>query len=149
MPKPFFWTNLRWRTSDTNYGNQQVKIKSNGSLDRLKCRIVVRHYLQDTAMEDSWSPTAPFRSLKMFLADAARNRCRVHHLDFVGAFLQANIRGGIFVTLPKVYWDIWPEFIEYCGRPLRLVKCMCGITYSGKYWYLDLKDWLHEEGFTQ
>jgi hypothetical protein len=22
-------------------------------------------------------------------------------------------------------------------------------TYSGKYWYLDLKDWLHEEEFTQ
>jgi hypothetical protein len=52
---------------------------------------------------DSWSPTAPFRSLKMFLADAARNKCRVHQLDFVGAFLQANVRGRIFVSLPKVY----------------------------------------------
>ena len=100
-------------------------------------------------MEDSWSPTAPFRSLKMFLADAARNRCRVHQLDFVGAFLQANVRGRIFVTLPKVYGDIWPEFKEHCGRPLRLVKSMYGMTYSGKYWYLDLKEWLIEEGFTR
>jgi hypothetical protein len=80
--------------------------KSDGSLDKLKCRFVVRGDLQDTGMEDSWSPTAPFRSLKMFLADAARNRCRVHQLDFVGAFLQANVRGRIFVTLPKVYGDI-------------------------------------------
>jgi hypothetical protein len=23
------------------------------------------------------------------------------------------------------------------------------MVYSGKYWYLDLKDWRHEEGFTQ
>ncbi len=83
-------------TMETN----KVKIKSDGSLDKLKCRIVVRGDLQDTAMEDSWSPTAPFRSLKMFLADAARNRCRVHQLDFVGAFLQANVRGKIFVSLP-------------------------------------------------
>ncbi len=85
----------------------------------------------------------------MFLADAARNRCRVHQLDFVGAFLQGNVRGKIFVTLPLVYGVIWPEFKDYCGRPLRLVKSMYGMTNSGKHWYLDLKDWLYEEGFTQ
>ncbi len=53
------------------------------------------------------------------------------------------------MTLPKVYGDIWPEFKEHCGRPLRLVQSMYGMTYSGKYWYLDLKEWLIEEGFTQ
>jgi hypothetical protein len=26
---------------------------------------------------------------------------------------------------------------------------MYGMTYSGKYWYLDLKEWLLEEGFVQ
>jgi hypothetical protein len=52
----------------------------------------------------------------------------------------ANVRGRIFTTLSKVYGDIWPEFKDYCGRPLRLVKSMYGMTYSGKYWYLDLKD---------
>jgi hypothetical protein len=41
----------------------KVKIKSDGSLGKLKCRIVVRGDLQDTGMKDSWSPTAPFRSL--------------------------------------------------------------------------------------
>jgi hypothetical protein len=117
----------------------KVKIKSDGSLDKLKCRIAVRGDLQDTAVEDSWSPTALFRSLKMFLADAARNRCRIHQLDFVGAFLQANVRGRIFVSLPNIYRDIWPEFKVNCGRPLRLVKSMYGMTYSGKYWYLDFK----------
>jgi hypothetical protein len=61
-------------TMETN----KVKIKSDGSLNKLKCRIVVRGDLQDTGMEDSWLPVAPFRSLKMFLTDAARNRCRVH-----------------------------------------------------------------------
>ncbi len=92
-------------TMETN----KIKIKSDGYLDKLKCRIVVGGVFQDTAMENSWSPTAPFGSLKMFLADAARNICRVYQLDFVVAFLQANLRGKIFVTLPKVYRDIWPE----------------------------------------
>jgi hypothetical protein len=46
------------------------KIESDVSLGNLKCRIIVRGDLQDTAMEDSWSPTAHFRSFKMFIADA-------------------------------------------------------------------------------
>jgi hypothetical protein len=128
---------------------KKVKIKSDGSLDKLKCRIVMKGDLQDSAIADPWSPTAPFRSLKMFLADAARNIYRVHQLDFVGAFLQANDKGRTFVTLPKVYGDIWSDFKDYCGRHMRLVKSMYGMTYSGMYWYLDLKDWMHEEGYTQ
>jgi hypothetical protein len=48
-------------TMETN----KVKIKSDGSLDKQKCRNMVKVDLQDAAMEDSWSPTAPFRSLKI------------------------------------------------------------------------------------
>jgi hypothetical protein len=88
-------------TMETN----KVKIKSDGSLDKLKCRFVVRGDLQDTGMEDSWSPTASFRSLKLFSADTARNRYRVHQLDFVGAFLQANDEEESLSHYPK-YMEI-------------------------------------------
>jgi hypothetical protein len=77
-------------TMETN----KVKIKSDGSLNKLKCKVVVRGGLRDTAMEDSWSPTATSRSLKMFLADAVSNRCTVHQLDFVGAFCKPASEGG-------------------------------------------------------
>ena len=47
----------------------KVKIKSDGSFDKLKTRLVVRGDLQDKSItEDKWSPTASFRCLKMFLA---------------------------------------------------------------------------------
>ncbi len=67
-------------------------------------QIVVRGGLHDAAMEDSWSPTEPFRSLKMFLAYAAGNICRVHQLDFVGAFLQANVRGRNLCYFAQRLW---------------------------------------------
>lgn len=127
----------------------KVKIKSDGSLDKLKTRLVVRRDLQSKIIsEDTWSPTASFRSLKMFLAHACKNKLRVKQLDFIGAFLQANVRARIFVTIPKIFGILFPEYSEYCGVPLRLGKSMYGMTLSGKYWFLDLKEFLLEEGFT-
>jgi len=56
----------------------KVKVKSDGSLDKLKTRLVVRGDLRDKHItEDKWSPTASFRSLKMFLAHASRLKTRV------------------------------------------------------------------------
>jgi len=121
----------------------KVKVKSDGSMDKLKMRLVVRGDLQDKNItEDKWSPTASFRSLKMFLAHVSRMKARVKQLDFVGAFLQAKMRTCMFVTIPKIYGILFPEYSEYCGTPVRLAMSMYGTTLCGKYWYLDLTDYL-------
>jgi hypothetical protein len=121
----------------------KVKVKSDGTLDKLKTRLVVRGDLQNkTIAEDKWSPTASFRSLKMFLAHAVCLQCRVKQLDFIGAFLQANTRSRIFVTIPAVFGVLFPEYSKYCGIPLRLAMSIYGMTLSGKYWYLDLLEFL-------
>ena len=66
----------------------KAKIQSDGSLNNLKSRIVVRGDLQNKEMVGyNWSPTASMRTLKYFLADAAKHKTRVHQLDFIGAFL--------------------------------------------------------------
>ena len=52
----------------------KAKIQSDGSLDKLKLRIVVRGYLQNKEMVgDTWSPTASMRTLKYFLAYEAKH----------------------------------------------------------------------------
>jgi len=69
----------------------QVKILSDGSLDKLKTQIVVRGDLQSkTLTKDKLSPIASFRAFKMFLAHATRIKAPVKQLDFIGAFLQAK-----------------------------------------------------------
>ena len=69
-------------------GCLQRKIQSDGSLDKLKLRIVVRGDFQNKEMVgDTWSPTASMRNLKYFLADAAKHKARVHQKDFIGALL--------------------------------------------------------------
>ena len=76
------------------------KIQSDGSLDKLEMRIVVRGDLQNKELVgDTWSPTASMRNLEYFLADATKNIARVHQLDFIGVFLQAKVKNRVFLKL--------------------------------------------------
>ena len=57
----------------------KAKIQSDGSIDKLKLRIVVSGDLYNKELVgDTWSPTASMRNLKYFLVDAAKHRARVH-----------------------------------------------------------------------
>ena len=87
------------------------KIQSDGSLDKLKLRIVVRGDLQNKEMVgDTCSPTASMKTLKYFLADAAKHKARVHQIDFIGAFLQAKVKNRVLVKLDMRYADYFPEY---------------------------------------
>ena len=70
----------------------KAKIQSDGSLDKLKLRIVVRGDLQNKEIVgDTWSSTASMRILKYFLEDTAKNKARVHQLDFIVHILENNL----------------------------------------------------------
>ena len=66
----------------------KAKIQSDGNLERLKLRIVVRGDLHNKKLVgDTLSPTAPMSTLKYFLKDATKHKERVRQLYFIGAFL--------------------------------------------------------------
>ena len=132
------------------HGCDKAKIQSDGSLDKLKLRIVVRGDLQNKEMVgDTWSPTASMSTLKYFLADVAKHKARVHQLYFIGAFLQANIKNRVFVKFDIRYTDYFPEYAKYFGRALRLLKSMYGMTNSRKLFDDEFTEWLLEAGFIQ
>ena len=81
---------------------------------------------------DTWSPTASMRSLKYFLADAAKHKSIVHQLDFIGEFLQEKVKNRVFVKLDIRYTDYFPEYAKFFGGALILLKSMYGMTNSGK-----------------
>ena len=87
----------------------KVKIQSDGSLDELKLRIVVRGDFQNKVLVgDTWSPTTSKRTLKYFSADATKHKARVHQLYFIGEFLQANVKNMVFVNLDSRYIYYFP-----------------------------------------
>ena len=63
----------------------KATIQYDGSLDKLKLRIVVRGDLQyKDSIGDAWSPTASMRALKYSLVDSVKYKKIVHQLDFIG-----------------------------------------------------------------
>ena len=94
----------------------KAKIQSDGILDKLKLRIVVRGDMQNRDLVgDTWSPTASIRTLKYFLAYSAKHKARVHQLDLIGAFLQAKSKNRVFVKLDIRYTEYFPEYEKYFG----------------------------------
>ena len=78
----------------------KAKIQYDGSLDKIKNRIVVRGDFQNKELVgDTWSSTASMRNLKYILADATKHKAIVHYLDFIGAFLKEKFKNRIFVKL--------------------------------------------------
>ena len=44
-------------------------------------------------------------NLKYLLEDSAKHKERVQKLDFIGAFLQAEVKNGLFLKLNSRYTD--------------------------------------------
>ena len=82
----------------------KAKNQSDGSIDKLKLKIVVRGDIHNNELVgDTWSPTASTRNMKYFLVYAVKHKARVHHLDFIGSFLQGKDKNGVFVKLDSRY----------------------------------------------
>ena len=80
------------------------KIKSDGSPDKFKFVIVVREYLKNKEMIGyPWYPTVSTMNLKNLLGYDSKNRSRVHQLDFIGDFPQANVKHRVSVKLDIRY----------------------------------------------
>ena len=78
----------------------KAKIQSDGSLDKLKLRFVVRRDLNNKELVgDTWSPTASMRNFKYCLTDATKHKARIHQLYFNRVFLQAKVKNRVFVKL--------------------------------------------------
>ena len=95
----------------------KAKIQSDGIIDKLKLRIVVRGDLQNKEMVgDTWSPTDSMINLKYFLADVAKHKAEVHKLYFIRAFLQAKVKNRVFFKLGISYTDYFPKYFAYSGK---------------------------------
>lgn len=128
----------------------KCKLDKDGFIDKLKCRVVFRGDLyRPHATLDSWNPHADWTSLRIFLAVCARRGIFPAQCDLVQGYLQSKMRERVFVKFPQFWADYLPDDLkQYCGVPLLLLMALYGYTYSGKFLYEDVADFLRSQGFT-
>jgi Reverse transcriptase (RNA-dependent DNA polymerase) len=114
----------------------KTKLRSDGKVDKVKVRAAIRGDLDTSGPrdEDNSAPLATFRTLKVFLAEAARRQRHVYQADYVGAYLQAKMDRVIYVTLPAALAEVFPDLAEWFGVPLLLEKAAYGINAAGCLW---------------
>ena len=83
---------------------------------------------------DTWSQIESIRTLKYFLSYYFKHKERVHQLDFIGEFLQANVKDIVYVKLYRRYGDYFPEYCKYFVIPLILKKSMYGMNNYGIFY---------------
>jgi hypothetical protein len=125
----------------------RVKSTPDGSIEKLKARIALRGDLMrdNIIIPDTWCPIAGFRSLKIFLAMAARMKQRVYQLDYVAAFLQADVIGRKFTILPVDWKELFitnTEIHQLLGTPLLLKKSLYGGRVANLAWDDTQSEWL-------
>ena len=81
---------------------------------------------------DTLDITASMRTTKYFSAYASKHKARVHQLDFIVEFIQANVKHIFFAKLDSRYGEYFPEYAKYFGGPLSLKRSMYGVTNYGK-----------------
>ena len=71
---------------------------------------------------DTWYLTEPISTQKYFLSDNPKHKSRLYQFFFIGSFLQANMKHGVFVKFSSRYGEYFPEFVNYFGIPVVMNK---------------------------
>ena len=61
--------------------------------------------------------------------------------------MHSKVKSRVFVKLYSRYAGYFPEYSNYIGRALILLKSLYGMTKSGKLFSDEFTEWLLEAGF--
>ena len=120
------------------------KLAPDGSIARYKARLVAKGFMEKEGVDfdETFSPVAQYRTLKILLAIAAQYDLDLHHLDVVSAFLNGKLDHEIYMKQPE-------GFDDGSGRVCRLHKAIYGLKQASRCWNAELHSTLIGMGFYQ
>ncbi|KAH9293054.1 hypothetical protein KI387_041741, partial [Taxus chinensis] len=76
-----------------------------GTVDKCKARLVANGYAQKEGIdyEETFSPTAKIKTIRMIFALAAQFGWKVHQMDVKSAFLNGDLQEEVYMTQPEGY----------------------------------------------
>ena len=78
------------------------KLKTDGSVDRYKARLVIKGYTQRHGIDyfDTYSPVTKIVTIRTLFALASSNKLLVHQMDVKTAFLNGDLNEEIYMEQP-------------------------------------------------
>jgi hypothetical protein len=118
----------------------------NGSLPRLKARLVARGFqqCQGTDFDEVFAPVVKWSTIRTLAARSALKQHPIHHLDVRTAFLYGILE-------EEVYMDQPPGFIRHGQEHLvwKLNRALYGLRQSPRRWYERINSYLTSIGMTR
>jgi len=138
------------------------KYTADGVFEKLKARLVAGGHLQDREVYDNGgSPTATTTSVFIVACIAAKERRKIAHADFPGAFLNASMPDDdgkpVYMRLNKfetsVLMKVDPSYKKYMQRNgtcvVKLKRALYGCIESARLWYELLSKDLMDMGYVK
>ena len=117
----------------------KLKKDSAGRPTRYKARLVAKGFTQVKGLDfdEVFSPTVSSTSVRLVLALAAAHDMELMHLDFDTAFLNADVKEDIYLSMPPGY-----EVASNGGEQLvlKLNRSLYGLKQSPRNWNLTIND---------
>ncbi|KAI1006202.1 hypothetical protein K3495_g2019 [Podosphaera aphanis] len=122
-----------------------VKLKSDGTIERYKARLVARGFSQQYGIDyhETFAPTIRMDTLRLFLlALVAKFDFECHHYDIKNAFTESTLNEEIYLAPP--------EGVQVSkGKVLKALRSIYGLKQAGRDWSLLLKKFLLSIDFQQ
>lgn len=122
----------------------KVKRKADGSVERLKARLVARGFSQEYGLdyEDTFSPVAKLTTMRVILALTSSKKWNLWQMDVSNAFLYGELDRVIYMDQPLGFVSgTNPNHV------CKLKKALYGLKQSPRAWFGKIAEFLEYNGF--